>query len=95
MAAARQSIMISPPARLRLRSSRSGVIGWAVRCSITTNATSRAAPTANEAIVTPLPQPAAGSAAWMNPYTRLTRPRVEVSAPGRSKVPGCRSDSLM
>ncbi len=93
MAAARQSIITSPPVRFRFANSFSGVIGCAVRVSMITNAATSTTPPAKEPSVTGSVQPS--DAARMKPYTRPTRPSVEVSAPGRSNLPGWRSDSAM
>lgn len=65
MAAARQSIITRPPVRLRLANRCSGVIGCAVRFSITRNAATSSTPAAKEPSVTGSVQPS--EAARMNP----------------------------
>src|SRR5262249_62214840 len=71
---------------------RSGVLGGWARVSVSTNATSSTAATANAVRATPSPQPFA--AARMNPYTSAATPTVEAIAPARSNRPGSRGVSV-
>ena len=91
MPAMSSSRAMNEPARLTSVNRRIGVIGCRARVSVTTNRVSRTAAVPNAASVSWSSQPSA--AARMNPYTSAVTPAVAVSAPARSKRPGCRGVS--
>ena len=94
MPATRNSRARYDVARLRSANSRSGVIGDSARRSMRTNAASRTTPTTNATIVLGRRSSRRGGADEAVDQRRPC-PRVEVSAPVRSKCPGSRAVSVI
>src|SRR5690348_14138655 len=92
MPAMSSSREMNEPARLTSVNRRIGVIGCRARVSVITNPASRTAARPNATSATWSSQPS--DAARMNPYTSDVTPAVAVSAPARSKRPGCRGVSV-
>ncbi len=77
-----RKVVSTPVDRLRLRNSRSGISGSAVRDSIATKAPSRPRPSTAVVSTVGEVQPEAGP--WTRVKTTRVAPAVAVSAPGRS-----------